>query len=213
MTVTIACVNAGNYQGRGVEYVSNLAAMIRRNVTVPYRFVCLTDDEDSSYLDDGIETINLPERRMGWWAKLYLFVPGLFDNGVRVFYLDLDTLIIANIDDLASYDGPFAGLGCFRAHRLFASGFMAWPAGSVDHIWTDWIRQGRPMPGNADDVWIDQVCPHAVRLQRKFSGIVSYKFHKCKDGPPKGARIVVFQRQPKPHNCGSEWVSRVWQST
>lgn len=208
MGLTVACVQVGNYEGRGAQYVNNLAAMVRRNITRPYRFVCLTDDPKG--LHDGIEAKPLPSIILrGWWAKLYLFAPNVFPVGERVLYFDLDTLILDNIDDYADYGGEFAGLGCFRSHRIFGSGLMAWPAGSVDHIWTDWMSAGRPVGDGADDSWIASVHPDAVRIQRKLQGVVSYKFHKCAKGPPEGARIVCFQRRPKPHEC-TNWVKQVW---
>lgn len=39
-------------------YVNNLASMVKRNLTLPYRFVCFTDDPTG--LDNDIETFPLP---------------------------------------------------------------------------------------------------------------------------------------------------------
>jgi len=203
MGLTVACVQVGNYEGRGAEYVNKLYLMARRNITLPFRFACLTDDA-SGYLSD-VDAISVPtdiRNIKGWFSKLCLFMPGVFPKGERVFYLDLDTVIVGNIDDFACYDGFFAGLGDFRSFRLFGSGVMLWEAGTVDHLWTEWVRQNHPLGDGADDTWIGQQEPKAVRIQRKLDGIVSYKFHKCRDAPPKGARICVFQRRPKPHECG-----------
>ncbi len=208
--LNIACVQVSNYEGRGSEYVNKLALMCQRNITLPYKFVCVTD-EPGGYLSDvhPIPAPKLPHMR-GWFAKLYLFAPGVFPKGERVLFFDLDTLILADIDDYASYVGPLAGLGDFRTHRLFASGLMAWEAGTADRIWTNWVKQGYPIGDGTDDSWIVSQVPEAVRIQRKLSGIVSYKFHKCQKAPPEGARICVFQRKPKPHECGG-WVKDVWR--
>lgn len=211
MTI-VACVETRNYCGCGADYVARLAAMVSRNTTVPYRFVCVTDDPSRHQ----VETIRAPSHSRhitGWFAKLYLFAPGVFPDGERVVYFDLDTLILGNIDDYLAYDGPFAGLGQFREPQgggPFASGVMLWPAGSVDHIWTEWERQAFPLGDGTDDSWIAAQVPQAVRIQKMLPGIVSYKFHKCKAGPPRGARIICYQREPKPHNCGADWVSKVW---
>ena len=216
MGLTVACVQVGNYEKCGAEYVNKLAAMVRRNITVPYRFACVTDD--ASGLDDGIEVIQPPtniRNIKGWFTKLYLFAPGTFPKGERIVYLDLDTLILTNIDDFASYGGPFAGLGQFREKvggGPFGSGLMLWEAGSVDHIWTEWVRLAHPLGDGTDDSWIAAQVPQASRIQRVLPGVVSYKFHKCRDGPPKGARVVCFQRRPKCHDCGAKWVSEVWRT-
>ena len=208
----IACVQVRNYEGRGAEYTAKLAAMVRRNVSTPYRFICVTDDPCLEI--EGVETILAPtnlRNLRGWFTKLYLFAPGVFPKGERVLFFDLDTLILGNIDDFASYAGPFAGLGDHRTGGgNFGSGIMLWEAGTADCIWTEWVRQGCPLGDGTDDSWIaSQTDP--VRINRKLPGIVSYKFHKCRDGPPKAARIVVFQRRPKVHDCGAKWVEKVWR--
>ena len=209
----IACVQVRNYEGRGTEYTAKLAAMVRRNVSIPHRFVCVTDDP---FLEiEGVEIILAPtnlRNLRGWFTKLYLFAPGIFPKGERVLFFDLDTLILGNIDDFASYVGPFAGLGDHRdgGGGGFGSGLMLWEAGTVDRIWTEWVRQAYPLGDGTDDSWIASQVPQAVRIQRVLPGIVSYKFHKCRDGPPKGARVVCFQRHPKPHECEG-WVSGVWR--
>lgn len=208
--ITIACVQTENYCGQGAHYVNCLAGMVERNLTVPYRFVCLTDDIGALSL--GIEARQLPSGVRGWWAKLALFKPGMFNDRERVLYFDLDTVITGNIDDYARYSGGFAGLGDFRSGRgSFASGILAWEAGTCDAIWNDWEASGRPIVSGGDDHWITLVRPAQARLQRLYPGIVSYKFHKCSRALPAGARIICFQREPKPHNCGAPWIAEHWK--
>ena len=107
----ICCVQAGNYQGRGAEYVNNLHDMVLRNMPpqTPFRFICFTDNPDG--LDEGIDVRPLPEQGLeGWWNKLALFKKGVFPEGERVVYFDLDTLIINALDDIVAYDGTLACL-------------------------------------------------------------------------------------------------------
>ena len=207
MALTIACVRVGRKYGP--EYVAHLASMCRRHIGEPFTFACLTDKPDE--LPAGTEYRSITGEAWGWWVKLELFKPGQFPASCRVLYFDLDTVILANIDDLARYDGQFAGLGCARSNRLFSSGIMAWEAGTVDRIWSEWLAANKPLLGSGDDEWIDRVCPHAHRLQHKFPGLYQYKYHKCRVAPPVDARIVYFTREPKPHNCGSQWVREAWQ--
>jgi hypothetical protein len=210
MSLTICCVETNNYAGRGFDYVRALRNAVRKRVTAPHRFVVLTD---APYKYKGVcDAIQAPANAPGWWSKLALFRKGLFDTE-RTLFFDLDTLIIANIDDLAAYDGPFAGLGDFRDGKgRFCSGVMAWPNdGALHHIWEKWLAADCPNMAGGDDHWINAVHPGAAHLQFEIPGIVSYKFHHCKDQPPDGARIVCFQREPKPHNCESEWVRFVWR--
>ena len=213
MQSIVCCVAVRNYQRRQAEYVNKLAAMVRRNLSLPFRFVCVTDDP--SGLTADIETIQAPVHlrgAQGWFTKLYLFSPGLFPHGSRVVFFDLDTLVMANIDDFAAYGGPFAMLGGFSReyHGRFGSGIMLWEAGTLDHVWTKWLAQNCPIGDGTDDSWIvSQTNPHP--LQQKLPGIVSFKFHKCRDGMPQAARVCVFQRRPKPHDCEAKWVDQVWR--
>lgn len=205
----VACVQVRNYQGCGARYVNCLRAAARRHIGVPFRFVCLTDDPAG--LHPEIETLPKPENAYGWWCKLALFAPNAFPKGERVLFFDLDTLLLANLDDLAAYDGPFAGLGCARSNRIFSSGVMAWPAGSVDYIWTEWLKAGQPILGGGDDEWIDKITRSgAIRLQPRFPGFYSYKYHKCREEPPLGARLIYYTKGVKPHNCGAPWVAQHW---
>lgn len=78
-------------------WVIKLRNSVARHLSVPHRFVCLTDVEIP-----GVETIPLVNNWAGWWSKLELFRAGLFDG--PVLYFDLDVVMVDSIDHLA---GPF----------------------------------------------------------------------------------------------------------
>jgi hypothetical protein len=204
--LTVACVDHKNYEKRGLEYVNNLHSACRKHITVPFEFVCFSDR--LGYGDD-IRTVPVSGQAWGWYCKLEMLGSKALQG--RVLYFDLDSLILRNIDDLAAYQGPFAGLGCARSNRLFSSGIMAWEAGTQDHVWTEWLKAGKPILGSGDDEWINTVCPHARRLQHTFAGLVQYKYHRCQKAPPPGARIIYFTRRPKPHDCGG-WAQHYWST-
>ncbi len=87
----VVCVNAGNYLKRGREYVEKLHRGTRKNLT-EFRFVCFTDDPEP--YADGITKKDLPQPELkGWWHKISLFKPGVMEDGERVLFLDLDTVI------------------------------------------------------------------------------------------------------------------------
>lgn len=215
--VTFTCLNAGNYCGRGAEYVNTLYDMVCRNMpeNVIFRFVCLTDDE--SGLHEDIETIPLPADLERWYGKLYLFKDGLFPDGERVIFMDLDTVIIGGLDDLVSYDGPFATLNDFYFPQQVGPAIMAWRAGGVaSTIWREWDVCGRPRNEMGDLWWINQLdqghfAHHCDKLQSLYPGqFVSFK-QSCRVAPPKGARVVCFHGQPRPHEAEPEWVSMAWR--
>ena len=98
--LTVACVLRTGPDFRP-EHVLALHNGVRRNLSIPYRFVCLTDQvAEVSKL--GIEARPLPHRWPGWWAKLNLFAPGMFAG--PVLYFDLDSMVIGKLDDIAARD-------------------------------------------------------------------------------------------------------------
>lgn len=103
--LTVACVyrtftNARFGSSYDDSWVRKLAAGVARHLTAPHRFVCLSN---TTVL--GVETIPLVHNWDGWWSKVEMFRPGLFDGPVLSF--DLDVMITGNIDALA---GPFPNL-------------------------------------------------------------------------------------------------------
>lgn len=208
--LNIVCVNAGNYQGRGAEYVNNLFDMVRRNLAEGFKgkFVCFTDDPNG--LLPGIEHRELPDGLKGWWNKLYLFAPNVFPKGERVLYLDLDTLITGRLDEIASYAGEFAILRDFYRPNGWQSSVMAWEAGMMGHIWAGWNGLQRPDYQGGDQVIVELFQPRADLWQELFPDLfVSYKIS---DGDyPRKASVVVFHGKPRPHEVVEGWVPDVWK--
>jgi len=85
------------------DYVNRLSIMLERNLTIPFRMYCYTDDPIG--IDNGINIIDIPkdEYLEGWWNKVGLFKESMPYIG-RCLYLDLDTVIQNNIDDLFNYE-------------------------------------------------------------------------------------------------------------
>ena len=98
----ICCIRAG--EAFSPAYVSALFDMVRRNLAEGFagEFVCFTDQPDK--LEKGITVCPLPADLSGWWSKLALFRKGLFPDGDRVLFFDLDTLITGRLT--AGLQGP-----------------------------------------------------------------------------------------------------------
>lgn len=213
--VTFLCLKAGD--AYGPEYVNNLFDMVRRNLRAGYpgRFVCLTDDPNG--LVPGVETMPLPGDLEGWWGKLYMFKHGLFSEGERVIFMDLDTLILGSLEPLVRYSGEFATLRDFYQPRQLGPAIISWRVGDFSaSIWEEWDACGRPRNPGGDLWWLNSL--EQGRFQRMV-GILqdvlpgyfcSFKAD-CKPYPPNGTHVVCFHGQPKPHNCATEWVAEVWR--
>lgn len=213
--ITFACVQAGNYLGRGKEYVNKLFSAVKRHCHEHFRFVCLTDDAEG-YVH-GVETIALPADLEGWWGKLYLFKDGVFAQGERVVFLDLDTLIIGKLDSLCAYRGHFAVLQDFYWPHLIGPGVMAWEAGTLGFAWDEWDKAARPRHPQGDWWWLNvlregKFAKEADKLQLVMPGIfLSYKVHCRDNSPAEGASVVCFHGQPRPHECAEPWVRAAWR--
>lgn len=196
--VTVMCVLWGDKFSK--DYVYNLKSAIERNTTVPYKFVCLTDQ-----VLEGVDTLILRPGLEGWWNKMQLF-----DGRIkgRIVYLDLDTLITDNIDWLLTYDGPFAGiedLGSVNSHQQhlkgkFQSGVMAWESGEADWVWNDFnFRKVLTTSAfRGDGEYLESIIPTHKRalLQRVFpQQIKSYKYDVYPNNIGKSS-IVCFHGRP-----------------
>jgi hypothetical protein len=92
--VNVCCVKAGDKYDS--DYVNTLYLMTKRYLTIPFDFICLT--ENSQNLLKQIKVINLEDRSIkGWWNKCLLFKPDFLSGSC--LYLDLDIIILKNIDE------------------------------------------------------------------------------------------------------------------
>ena len=126
--INIVCVlREGGKVGYDASWVRKLKSAVERNVSIPHNFICLSDCEvpcDRILLDaDGD----------GYWAKLQLFKPGIF-NG-PVLYIDLDTVICKNIDDiiLSVTDQKF--VMWYESDKDVHSSAMMWWNGDYSYLW------------------------------------------------------------------------------
>lgn len=219
--LNVVCINAGNYQGRGVEYVNNLYRMVKENLTVPFNFVCFTDDyhpdkmaKESGY-SEGVYIDALPNPEFtGWWHKISLFKPGLFPAGDRVLYIDLSTVIMGNIDDFADYDGLFCMGQSFGGGGVFGwlqSNVMAWSADDNTAIYKHYLKAGCPAgyPGG-DQKFIED---HNNTLVETWADVCPGKFVSYKWGlegrRPDRATMLCFHGHPKPHEV-TGWAYEAW---
>lgn len=209
--VTVACVfrRSADYTP---EYVHKLRDMVARHLHAPHHFVCLTNEKV------GVETIPLVTKWPGWWAKLELFRPRLF-NG-PVLYMDLDTVIVGDITDIALAKYDFAACTNWKGdrHDVISSAVMAWD-GTVDHsnIFSTFTPAMIPQYEKSWARWGDQgwIQDHLKRpfeslLLRWPGRFVHTKTnvwkgrHATNVDAPKGASVVCFSGKPRPHQLPPE---------
>lgn len=208
--LSVVCIQTGNYQGRGPEYVNRLRDQVRRNLKLKHRFYCITDDAASEY-----RAVCKPAAFPGWWEKIRLFKPGMFQPG-RVLFLDLDTIIVGDITDIVEgYKGDFATLHDFWRPAGLGPAVMLWESGWGHFIYQEWAAEGHPQTDpRGDQAWLENLNQGRMRkevdiLQDLYPGrFVSYK-SSCTQAVPAGASVVCFHGKPRPHEVGG-WVSQYW---
>ncbi len=221
--VNVVCMKWGT--AYGPEYVNKLYRGIARNMTIPHRFVCFTDD--TAGVDDAVECRPLPpiilpdSQPLSAFRKIALFAEKLDDLTGKTLFLDLDVIIVDNIDCFFTLETDFC----------------------IIHNWVELRKQifrPRPQIGNSS-VFRYNIGEHVYILEtylsdidRAFTGFPteqaflsatvrslvfwpetwcrSFKRHCIPLPPlnwlktpriPKGAKIVVFHGRPNPDEAGT----------
>ena len=126
--------------------------MVNRNLTFPFQFYCITDDPKN--INSNINIIHITDNFLeSWWNKLRIFTPNLFVE--KCLYLDLDTVIQNNIDDLITYSNQLCGVYTYwndfysdetysypmlRYKTPFNSSVMTWNAEDYYWIWDKFMQ-------------------------------------------------------------------------
>lgn len=201
-SLTVVCLNVGNYLSRGAEYVGKLRRGVRQHLTIPHEFVEVNETPD-----------NYP---VGWFKKLTLLT--MFDGDV--LYLDLDVILTANIDHLVH-------LARVDRSKIWARDDWSYPATNPQHgreatinssvmLWHGrkemLVTERMLRETHGDQGIITQLFwPHSIGLLPAES-VQSYKYGVLRGEPLRP--IVVFHGQPKCHEIRDSWVIEHWsQST
>ena len=105
-TVNVLCIKWGTYYGP--EYVNRLFAAVKRNLSRPFRFVCVTDDTKG--FSPEIDSVPIPDdpNVIGrqWpniFVKLCVFRDGFANLSGPTLFLDIDLLVTGPLDRFFDY--------------------------------------------------------------------------------------------------------------
>lgn len=217
--INVVCLKWGTKYGS--EYVNRLYKAVTRHTTIPFTFHCFT--ENPVGIDQGVVTHPLPYQGLdGWWNKLYLFSKDVPLTG-RVFFIDLDTLITGNIDQLLQHNTGFVVLRDFFTgiaktvigNDNMGSGLLSWETGQHTHIWNTFAadphRAIQSLHPHGDQKWVQRQQTDRLYWQDLFPNqVVSYKVH-CRDGLPADARVVCYHGKPSiPESINNTTKAQWW---
>lgn len=202
----------------GPEYVNRMYAMAARNITGPFKLVCLTDDP--SGLRPEVVAQPLPELGCEWpknspgkWRKLVLWgaeVPGL-EPGPALF-VDLDSAIVGNIDGYFEYGHPddviLARNWAKPLQRLGQTSVFRYPVGRNPQILANFRAdpQGVADRCHFEQHYITESVPGGIKLWPEH-WTRHFRLHCLPQFPlryfkvarlPKDAKIVTFPGGPNP---------------
>ena len=185
------------------KYVNNIIDGIRTNCSLPHKIVVLTDDK-RGITTENVELLRFKHDWPKWWGKIELFRPDLFDEDEQVIFLDLDTFIVGNLDEVASYRGEFCALRDFYNLDVMASGVMSWHGPRVVRIYEEFVSKAdhfmRVHEVAGDQAFIRAWKPSIEYFQDLYPNqVISYKVHCRGKAIPNDARILCFHGTPKPH--------------
>lgn len=219
-------------------WVQRLKRMVEEHLTVPHRFVCLTNLPEI----EGVETIPFmydwgavwneiepdPRRWNGCWSKVELFREDL--PGERFLYLDLDSLPIGNLDQLANHPGSLVGINPRavssrktwedpRRKKALCSAVMTWTRGYASAVYNRFTRSAmRRLVGDQD--WIAEVVESEGIEYEYFPMDWVRLLRDVKHDPPPNTRViccspngwrqdlVVDYKGPR-----YKWVEELWKTS
>lgn len=216
--IHIICIKWGNKYNS--NYVDKLFRGIRRNTSKEFIFTCFTDD--GQHIKEDVRIQPIPFFTGDWNSKIGLYNKKLYVPGEQIFYFDLDTVVVGNLDEIFEYRGDFILLRDFYRANGFGSGLMSFAPEAVDFMWTNYTKGYKPRHG--DQGWCEEQYPTADIWQEKYPGkVISYKVHIVGKGKLKHphytkhpgtletASIVCFHGTPNPHELKKlEWMETNW---
>jgi len=205
------------------EYVTKLFRSIKRNTSKGFLFTCFSDKYKTNHnIIDEVDVQPLPVNVRSWFNKVGLYNKNLYNLNDQIFYFDLDTIIVGDLDEIFEWNANYIILRDFYRPDGFGSGLMAWAPEAVHHMWEKFTPTSQSRHG--DQGWPEIHYPTAEIWQEKFPNkIISYKVHvqgkgilrsphhTNHPGSLETASIVCFHGRPSPHEIIREpWVQEHW---
>ena len=173
------------------DYVGKLFNSIKRNSSIPFESICISDDPNVS------ADIVLPYNHYSYvkkhWHKLKFFSPNFaYQNpGDDIIIMDIDQVITNNIDDLIGYpvyDNELITYGIWWKSLLQTNGgFYKFKSGSLKYVWDDFIEN-----------------PEYWQMHYYINGDVHFKYY----GEQNYVNWKTEEYQAKIIKTPAEWLGR-----
>ena len=195
----VACVKWGTKYS--ADYVNRLARAVVRNLQIPFKFVCYTDDPEG--LRCLYEPIPGTIKVEGWWNKLALF-------GLRkeILLIDLDCVIVGDLF-------PFVHSDALAIKDPWQWGFntsVVRIPSTLGRVYDDFVTVRPDMQGvHGDQDWLNVVPGFSPGSCFEEGLCASYKAEVKGHRLPEDCRVVYFHGEPKPHQVKEQFVIDNWR--
>ena len=178
------------------DYVSKLYRSLKRNSTVPFEFICLSDTDVEA---DLVLPYNHHSAIKKHWHKLKFFSPqfGGQKPGDEIIVMDIDQVIVGNVDELLGHsvkENELVSYGQWWDNKgiKLNGGFYKFKSGSLKSIWDDFSLN-----------------PHFWQLHYYNTGVVHHKYY----GEQNYVNWKVQQNNIKLTLTPREWLGRHTDNT
>ena len=230
--VNVICMKWGHKYS--TEYVNRLFGMVKRHLSLPFRFICCTDDTRGICPDIEIQPLpklalppGVPERG---WRKLTVFDKHFGGLSGLALFLDLDIVIVDNIDELFTQSGEFLIAHEVKHGRMQGnSSVFRFEIGKYPEILHFFEKNSEQIRRQVrhEQAYLSMEMEKRGELKFWEDGwVVSFKYHCCPSwlgswfkSPflPKDAKIIIFHGVPKPpeaiRGVSGKWYRRFQPAT
>ncbi len=208
------------------EHVNVLYRAVKRNTTLPFKFICVTDDFTG--IDKEIHTIELWDKYKnlgGCYNRLYIFSDEIRNIlGNRFICIDLDCVIVNNIDSILSRQEDFI-INKFLSkgghNQLYNGGLIMMNAGARQKVWQDFnpvtslplldkLRNEQHFVGS-DQAWIQASLGNNELMFDDNDGVYDFSFLPERR-LPENAKMIFFPGKvdPSQEKNNIDWIARNW---
>jgi hypothetical protein len=232
IVINIVCIKWGT--SYGAEYVNKLHNMIVRNSTYSIKFHCFTDD--SMDFNDEIIVKPLPvldtlleyKTKFSYRKEAALCDDNLGDlNGERVFFFDLDMVMISNIDELFNYpeENKFYIINDWNTkdNSVGQASCYSWVVGTVGYVKKYFEDNPKEVVDRFTTASQEYLSSKIIEKEGKLNfwpedWFCSFRFHCMHSFGPlrhfidpsipkkKDLKVIVFHGVPNPH----EAINGIW---
>lgn len=209
------------------HFVNVWARMVERNLTIPHRLLCITDEPQGIEIetyplwdDFGINNPTWGLGKPQCYRRLKAFSADMKSIlGDRFVSMDIDCVILGNIDNLLSRKEDFI-INRGRTHKNLYNGSM-WMmnTGARDMVWSDFkgdasVKQAARWMGS-DQAWMREALGPNEATWGPEDGVDAFThIRSIPNWKPTNSKIVFFQGSYKPWSNGADrikWIKENWR--